>query len=163
MFRIIYITGAVAGLLFPVMEELALRFSKRYMELDKTPENKYVRLYREGPVHYKIIAALIPIFNIIWILTVLLLMRFFIQNWWFSRKKKFIWWLAGTSIKKHFIFKAKLVKKFFPAYKDYYYNSLEKRHWNYKMAKEIERILIADIKKTRETEKIEADGTENKA
>ena len=39
------------------------------------------------------------------------------------------------------MFKMKLVRRVFPAYKDYYYKSLEKRHWNYKLAKDIEKIL----------------------
>ena len=40
------------------------------------------------------------------------------------------------------MFKMKLVKKIFPGYKEYYYKSLEKRHWNYKLAKDISRILV---------------------
>lgn len=138
----IYLTGVIAGLLFPVIDSLSLRYSKNFREhRANTDLRSDINQYRLFPAKLKLLASIIPVFNFIWILTILLIVRFFISTWWYGRKKAFIWWLAGTSIKKHFMFKAKLVKKVFPMYMDYYFSSLEKRHWNYKLAKELSEIL----------------------
>jgi uncharacterized membrane protein len=137
----IYIICAIAGLLYPIIDSLALR-SKHFREISIKPASKNIAEYRDFPAWMKILAAFIPIFNAIWLVTIFLIARFFILNWWYGRVERFLWWLAGTSIKKHLMFKMKLVKKVFPGYKEYYYKSLEKRHWNYKLAKDISRILV---------------------
>jgi hypothetical protein len=136
-----YLLCIAAGLLFSVIDSLCMRYSRDYQAVNNTKAYRDLKQYREFPMNLKLLAAIIPIFNLIWVLMILLIIRFFLLNWWYGRKKAFIYWLAGTSIKKHFIFKAKLVKKLFPGYKDYYYASLEKRHWNYKLAADIEKIL----------------------
>jgi hypothetical protein len=140
---IIYITAAICGLLFPLLDSFALKVSKNYQKLDKTYNNRYVRDYRGVPAWFHVIASLVPILNIFWIIVIILFIRFFIKNWWYARKKAFIWWLAGTKVNKHFKFKKKLVDRFFPQFKEYYWKSMAKRHWNYNMVKDI--ILKAAI------------------
>ncbi len=138
-----YIICVIAGLVYPVIDALLQRYSKIYVAADilKGPD-PLNQEYRESSVLIKLLLAVIPVINIFWIVMLVLTALFFTREWWFDRKKAFIWWLAGTSTRHHFVFKAKLVKKFFPSYINYYYSALEERHWNYKLAKDLSRILL---------------------
>jgi hypothetical protein len=174
MFSIIYITAAACGLFFPLLDSFALKVSKKYQEYDKTYHNRYVRDYRGVPPWFHVIASLVPILNTFWIIVIILFIRFFIKNWWYARKKAFIWWLAGTSIKRNLKFKKALVRKLFPMYEKYYLSSLEKRHYNYSLAEEIVKLgakmiakavvdkIINEIANPPKDKKTQDNGTESK-
>jgi intracellular septation protein A len=138
----IYLICIIAGLLYPVIDGLLIRYSKIYIAADFLSGAIACQAYRTFSVKSKLSLAVIPVVNSLWILVLGAIAFFFIREWWFGRKKAFIWWLAGTSTRHHFVFKTKLVKKLFPSYINYYYLSLEQRHYNYKLAKDLSRILL---------------------
>jgi hypothetical protein len=126
----IYIIASIAGLLFPIFDSLAIKYSKDYTANENRSKNHFIHDYREFPVKYKLIAAFFPVFHLVWCLVLVQMGVFFIICWWFNRKIQFIKWLAEFPIKENrwFIFRTKLVKKVFPSYLELYYTAFEASH-----------------------------------
>jgi len=124
---IIYFIGLLSGLLFPVMDDLLLRYCSIYRE--ESGENDIaLKIYRQGPWYYKLLSAVIPVINLIWVLLILLSFWLIYTVWINRLKNRFIEYLAKKPIKKGFIFRTKLVKKLFPRKVSYYYKCIARYH-----------------------------------
>jgi hypothetical protein len=121
----IYIICAIAGLIYPLFDDFLMKHSKDYLDVDSG--SYYFELYREAPVQFKLFAALLPVINFFWVLVILILIRFCIVSWWWKIKKKFIRWLANTSLKRGITFKFWLVAHIFPNMLTYYYDRIDMR------------------------------------
>jgi hypothetical protein len=124
----IYLTGVIAGLLFPVLDGLFNRYSKYYRDMELSTNVNYIKAYREGPVISKLIAAFLPLLNFVWVFTILMMLQWLVRHGFFRLKRKFICWLASTSPKRLFIAKVWFIKRFFPSYLKWYYDCIEKYH-----------------------------------
>lgn len=121
----IYLLGAIAGLLFPVIDAWFDAHSKAYREVNiKNEVNKNIIDYRYGPWHWKVIASFLPVFNLIWIITLVLMFFFFVRLWRLKLTRCFIRWLSKR--KKNKAGRIRFVKKYFPEFKEYYYSCLQK-------------------------------------
>jgi hypothetical protein len=120
----IYITGVIAGLLFPLIDTFLDTYSKQYRDVSNDYTSDYINIYRSGPVHYKFIAAFFPVINLIWVFTLMIIVRFFYLSWYRNQKIKLIKRLANNP-RKHFLFKHWIVKHIFPNYLQFFYGWVE--------------------------------------
>lgn len=121
----VYIIGASAGLIYPLFDDFLMKHSKDYKNVDSG--SYYFELYREAPVQFKLFAALLPVINLFWVVVILILIRFCIISWWWKIKRKFIRWLANTSLERRLKFKFWLVEHIFPNMLAYYYDRIDTR------------------------------------
>lgn len=63
-FLTLYIAGLISGLLFPFINALMCQHVRGYREAD---HSYFISAYREVPMHYKLLAALLPVVNLIWV------------------------------------------------------------------------------------------------
>lgn len=150
----IYLTAVVAGVLYPVLDSFMYRTFKFYREVGDIKSfqiksydlaiSSNIKVYREGPIHYKILAALIPVFNFIFVISILAMIWTVACEGIHVIKKKLIWYMAKSV--KHFLIKVWIVKHIFPAYVKYFYNCIEKRYAD-PLMKALTTILKAASKK----------------
>jgi hypothetical protein len=156
----IYLTGVIAGVLYPIADQLMNKYSKIYREAGNSDfMTAYtIKLYRDGPIHYKLFSALLPLVNFVFVFSLGGIIWLFLSTADYRLKKKFIRWLAGNSM-KHFRFNFWLVIHIFPKYKKYYYSCLEERQANFFLS--LSNAIIAAMLEFTKQEKEKEDKTES--
>jgi len=90
---IIYFIGLLSGLLFPIMDDLLQRYCAIYR--DTEGENEIaLKIYRKGPWHFKLLSAVIPVINLIWVFLILISLWLIYTIWINRLKNRFIEYLA---------------------------------------------------------------------
>lgn len=120
----IYIIGVIAGLIFPVVDDLLYCYSQTYRGVGSVESNDYVKVYRMGPFLYKLAAAFIPVMNLLWVITLLLIIRLYLVSWSIDLKIAIIKRLAKNP-KKAFITRHWIVKHIFPRYLTFFHRRVE--------------------------------------
>lgn len=134
--------GVIAGLAFPLLDFFLTKHSSFYDE--KTSEKAAWKVYREGPILYKLYAALLPVINLVWIIGIVMLI-FCVVRYHFNVKKyaiemDIVKWLAERPNKKYFVLRYKIVKLLFPGHKIFFMNIVTMQNSN-KLAQSLISIL----------------------
>jgi hypothetical protein len=123
IFNIIYFSGVIAGLLFPLADSFMNKipwYKNSIADRSSSRDVEYTKL----PIIYKIVAAFIPIFNLAWIFVLLLMLLNLIKDGFWELKKWIVRRMA-KSVRRNFVIKVKVVKRLFPAFLQYFYSCVD--------------------------------------
>lgn len=126
----IYLVGVLAGTVFPVMDTLLKKYSTIYYDL--TFERTEYKVYRHGPIKYKLYSAILPIFNLAWVFIIIMsiyhIAHIKLIEIRYAAASNIVIWLAKRSNRKYFPLRLKIVGRFFPSHKNFFLNMVLMLH-----------------------------------